>query len=160
MEACLVSIRRAGAVKDAAKQILPLSCSLSCLSIQETRGSVSSPYVWGPGTRLVTRCCARRTPVLVPILSLTQTWPRPAGGPVVPAPNAIHHQPSRPHSSALLMLSLPSWPTTFLCCFRIVVLAGDTLPIEVYCHIPVMCEDRSLPYAYIPSKTVRQVGGV
>ncbi|XP_019390902.1 PREDICTED: H/ACA ribonucleoprotein complex subunit 2 [Crocodylus porosus] len=35
----------------------------------------------------------------------------------------------------------------------IVVLAGDTLPIEVYCHIPIMCEDRSLPYAYIPSKT-------
>ncbi|KAF5908887.1 h/aca ribonucleoprotein complex subunit 2-like protein, partial [Clarias magur] len=34
----------------------------------------------------------------------------------------------------------------------IVVLAGDTLPIEVYCHLPVMCEDRSLPYAYIPSK--------
>ncbi|XP_075773993.1 bromodomain-containing protein 8 isoform X3 [Pelodiscus sinensis] len=36
---------------------------------------------------------------------------------------------------------------------RIIVLAGDTLPIEVYCHIPVMCEDRSLPYAYIPSKS-------
>ncbi|XP_075774000.1 H/ACA ribonucleoprotein complex subunit 2-like protein isoform X10 [Pelodiscus sinensis] len=35
----------------------------------------------------------------------------------------------------------------------IIVLAGDTLPIEVYCHIPVMCEDRSLPYAYIPSKS-------
>ncbi|XP_010869496.1 H/ACA ribonucleoprotein complex subunit 2-like protein [Esox lucius] len=34
----------------------------------------------------------------------------------------------------------------------IVVLAGDTLPIEVYCHLPVMCEDRNLPYAYIPSK--------
>ncbi|XP_043925870.1 H/ACA ribonucleoprotein complex subunit 2 [Protopterus annectens] len=34
----------------------------------------------------------------------------------------------------------------------IVVLAGDTLPIDVYCHIPVMCEDRSIPYAYIPSK--------
>ncbi|XP_062867654.1 H/ACA ribonucleoprotein complex subunit 2-like protein [Trichomycterus rosablanca] len=34
----------------------------------------------------------------------------------------------------------------------IVVLAGDTLPIEVYCHLPVMCEDKSLPYAYIPSK--------
>ncbi|KAK7925616.1 hypothetical protein WMY93_007926 [Mugilogobius chulae] len=31
-------------------------------------------------------------------------------------------------------------------------LAGDTLPIDVYCHLPVMCEDRSLPYAYIPSK--------
>ncbi|CAM2117960.1 H/ACA ribonucleoprotein complex subunit 2 [Caretta caretta] len=35
----------------------------------------------------------------------------------------------------------------------IIVLAGDTLPIEVYCHLPVMCEDRSLPYAYIPSKS-------
>jgi len=34
----------------------------------------------------------------------------------------------------------------------IVVLAGDTLPIDVYCHLPVMCEDRSMPYAYIPSK--------
>ncbi|XP_032483933.1 H/ACA ribonucleoprotein complex subunit 2 isoform X1 [Phocoena sinus] len=37
----------------------------------------------------------------------------------------------------------------------IMVLAGDTLPIEVYCHLPVMCEDRNLPYVYIPSKTVR-----
>ncbi|MEE6479920.1 hypothetical protein FKM82_012411 [Ascaphus truei] len=36
----------------------------------------------------------------------------------------------------------------------IVVLAGDTLPIEVYCHLPVMCEDRSIPYTYIPSKSV------
>ncbi|NWR82628.1 NHP2 protein, partial [Furnarius figulus] len=35
----------------------------------------------------------------------------------------------------------------------IVVLAGDILPIDVYCHIPIMCEDRSLPYAYIPSKS-------
>lgn len=38
--------------------------------------------------------------------------------------------------------------------FRIMVLAGDTLPVEVYCHLPVMCEDRNLPYIYIPSKTV------
>lgn len=37
---------------------------------------------------------------------------------------------------------------------RIVVLAGDTLPIDVYCHVPVMCEDRNLPYAFIPSKMV------
>uniref|UniRef100_A0A8D1HG05 H/ACA ribonucleoprotein complex subunit 2 n=1 Tax=Sus scrofa TaxID=9823 RepID=A0A8D1HG05_PIG len=35
----------------------------------------------------------------------------------------------------------------------IMVLAGDTLPVEVYCHLPVMCEDRNLPYPYIPSKT-------
>lgn len=42
--------------------------------------------------------------------------------------------------------------------FRIMVLAGDTLPVEVYCHLPVMCEDRNLPYVYIPSKTVRRLG--
>lgn len=43
---------------------------------------------------------------------------------------------------------------------RIVVLAGDTLPIDVYCHLPVMCEDRSLPYAYIPSKVVSLLSGL
>lgn len=36
------------------------------------------------------------------------------------------------------------------------MLAGDTLPIDVYCHIPIMCEDRNLPYAYVPSKSVRR----
>lgn len=41
-----------------------------------------------------------------------------------------------------------------LCACSIVVLAGDTLPIDVYCHLPIMCEDRNLPYAYIPSKVV------
>ncbi|KAM4676769.1 H/ACA ribonucleoprotein complex subunit 2 [Discoglossus pictus] len=35
----------------------------------------------------------------------------------------------------------------------IVVMAGDTLPVEVYCHLPVMCEDRDIPYAYVPSKS-------
>ncbi|KAI7796356.1 H/ACA ribonucleoprotein complex subunit 2-like protein [Triplophysa rosa] len=34
----------------------------------------------------------------------------------------------------------------------IVVFAGDTLPIDVYCHLPILCEDRNLPYAYVPSK--------
>uniref|UniRef100_A0A2K6RMK9 Ribosomal protein eL8/eL30/eS12/Gadd45 domain-containing protein n=1 Tax=Rhinopithecus roxellana TaxID=61622 RepID=A0A2K6RMK9_RHIRO len=29
----------------------------------------------------------------------------------------------------------------------IMVLAGETLPIEVYCHLPVMREDRNLAYA-------------
>ncbi|XP_053432560.1 H/ACA ribonucleoprotein complex subunit 2-like [Nycticebus coucang] len=35
----------------------------------------------------------------------------------------------------------------------IMVWAGDTLHIDVYCHLPVMCEDRNLPCIYIPSKT-------
>ncbi|XP_002734677.1 H/ACA ribonucleoprotein complex subunit 2-like protein [Saccoglossus kowalevskii] len=33
-----------------------------------------------------------------------------------------------------------------------IVLAGDVTPIDVYCHIPVMCEDNDIPYAYVPSK--------
>lgn len=37
----------------------------------------------------------------------------------------------------------------------IMVLAGDTLPIEIYCHLPVMCEDWNLPYVYIPWKRDR-----
>lgn len=49
----------------------------------------------------------------------------------------------------------PAGPAlTHGCPCRITVLAGDTLPIDVYCHIPIMCEDRSIPYAYVPSKTV------
>ncbi|XP_063270023.1 H/ACA ribonucleoprotein complex subunit 2 isoform X1 [Prinia subflava] len=39
----------------------------------------------------------------------------------------------------------------------ITVLAGDTLPVEVYCHLPILCEERSLPYAYVPSKTGLQL---
>eukprot|EP00062_Callorhinchus_milii_P017737 gi/632970460/ref/XP_007901665.1/ PREDICTED: H/ACA ribonucleoprotein complex subunit 2 [Callorhinchus milii] len=35
----------------------------------------------------------------------------------------------------------------------IVVLAGDTLPIDVYSHLPILCEDKDIPYAYIPSKS-------
>ena len=41
------------------------------------------------------------------------------------------------------------------CIFRIVVLAGDVTPIDVYSHLPVMCEDRNVPYCYVPSKMVR-----
>jgi len=34
----------------------------------------------------------------------------------------------------------------------LVVLAGDTSPIDVICHMPVVCEDGDLPYCYTPSK--------
>lgn len=33
-----------------------------------------------------------------------------------------------------------------------VIFAGDTQPIEVMCHLPVMCEDANLKYCYVPSK--------
>eukprot|EP01099_Mayorella_cantabrigiensis_P000263 TRINITY_DN111_c0_g1_i1.p1 TRINITY_DN111_c0_g1~~TRINITY_DN111_c0_g1_i1.p1 ORF type:complete len:249 (-),score=92.88 TRINITY_DN111_c0_g1_i1:148-894(-) len=32
------------------------------------------------------------------------------------------------------------------------LLAGDISPIEVICHIPIICEEAGLPYIYVPSK--------
>lgn len=34
----------------------------------------------------------------------------------------------------------------------VVVLAGDVTPVDVYCHIPGVCEENDIPYAYTPSK--------
>ena len=32
------------------------------------------------------------------------------------------------------------------------ILAGDISPIEVVCHIPILCEENDIPYVYVPSK--------
>jgi H/ACA ribonucleoprotein complex subunit 2 len=32
------------------------------------------------------------------------------------------------------------------------IIAGDISPIDVVVHLPVMCEDRRIPYFYVPSK--------
>jgi len=34
----------------------------------------------------------------------------------------------------------------------LVIMAGDVTPIDVYCHIPGVCEENDIPYAYTPSK--------
>lgn len=34
----------------------------------------------------------------------------------------------------------------------IVVLAGDTSPVDVICHIPMVCEEKDLAYCYTPCK--------
>jgi len=34
----------------------------------------------------------------------------------------------------------------------IVVLAADISPMDVISHIPVLCEDHSIPYVYVPSR--------
>lgn len=34
-----------------------------------------------------------------------------------------------------------------------VVLAGDTRPVEVICHLPIICEEKGVPYCYIPAKS-------
>jgi H/ACA ribonucleoprotein complex subunit 2 len=32
------------------------------------------------------------------------------------------------------------------------VIAGDISPIDVICHIPIYCEEKLVPYVYVPSK--------
>ncbi|CAG9856763.1 unnamed protein product [Phyllotreta striolata] len=39
----------------------------------------------------------------------------------------------------------------------IVVFAGDIWPIDIMCHLPVVCEDRDIPYVYVPSR--KDLGG-
>ncbi|CBH14197.1 ribosomal protein S6, putative [Trypanosoma equiperdum] len=35
----------------------------------------------------------------------------------------------------------------------LIVLAGDTNPIEILLHLPLLCEDKNVPYVFVPSKT-------
>ena len=32
------------------------------------------------------------------------------------------------------------------------VIAGDVAPVDVICHLPVFCEEKRVPYIYVPSK--------
>ncbi|XP_044743368.1 H/ACA ribonucleoprotein complex subunit 2-like protein [Chrysoperla carnea] len=34
----------------------------------------------------------------------------------------------------------------------LVIFAGDVTPIEVMCHLPGVCEDKSIPYCYTPCR--------
>lgn len=34
----------------------------------------------------------------------------------------------------------------------ICILAGDVTPIDVYCHLPIVCEDKEIPYCFVRSK--------
>lgn len=34
-----------------------------------------------------------------------------------------------------------------------VVMAGDTTPIEILLHLPLLCEDKNVPYVFVRSKT-------
>ena len=35
---------------------------------------------------------------------------------------------------------------------KMVVMATDVTPEEILAHIPVLCEERDVPYAYVPSR--------
>ncbi|TDL14210.1 snRNP subunit, partial [Rickenella mellea] len=34
-----------------------------------------------------------------------------------------------------------------------IILTTDTEPIEILLHMPLLCEDKNVPYVYVPSKT-------
>ena len=36
---------------------------------------------------------------------------------------------------------------------EIVILAADTIPLEILLHLPLVAEDKNVPYVYVPSKT-------
>ena len=47
------------------------------------------------------------------------------------------------------------------CCYeqipglrRLCIIAGDISPIDVITHLPILCEDKDIPYVYVPSKEV------
>lgn len=34
-----------------------------------------------------------------------------------------------------------------------IVMAADTEPLEILLHLPLVCEDKNIPYVFVPSKT-------
>ena len=40
---------------------------------------------------------------------------------------------------------------------KLVVMAEDVTPPEILAHIPMLCEERKVPYSYVPSK--KELGG-
>jgi U4/U6 small nuclear ribonucleoprotein SNU13 len=35
---------------------------------------------------------------------------------------------------------------------ELIVLAADTSPLAILLHLPLLCEDKNVPYVYVPSK--------
>ncbi|KAL5341749.1 50S ribosomal protein L30e-like protein [Aspergillus crustosus] len=35
---------------------------------------------------------------------------------------------------------------------ELVILAADTTPLPIVLHLPLLCEDKNVPYVYVPSK--------
>lgn len=34
----------------------------------------------------------------------------------------------------------------------LIILAADAMPIEIVLHLPLLCEDKNVPYVFVPSK--------
>lgn len=55
---------------------------------------------------------------------------------------SVHQGNSYPHKHYLICLFFP----------RIVVIAADISPIDVLSHLPILCEDKNVPYIYVKSR--------
>ena len=38
-----------------------------------------------------------------------------------------------------------------------IVMAADAEPLEILLHLPLLCEDKNVPYVFVPSKVCRVV---
>merc|ERR1719198_2888983 len=36
---------------------------------------------------------------------------------------------------------------------KLVIIAADTKPLELVLHLPIICEEKSVPFIFVPSKT-------
>ena len=34
----------------------------------------------------------------------------------------------------------------------LIIMAADTEPLEILLHLPLLCEDKNVPYVFVPSK--------
>jgi len=57
---------------------------------------------------------------------------------------------------SLVLLGGTFFVINWYLCSRLVVLAGNPSPIEIMCHLPAVCEDKAIPYVYVP--TGRDIG--
>ena len=41
-----------------------------------------------------------------------------------------------------------------------IVMAADAEPLEILLHLPLLCEDKNVPYVFVPSKVCYSVPGI
>lgn len=76
----------------------------------------------------------------------------PTGRLAARIPSSSHSH--RPAARALLTFSANEATKTLnrgICEF--IILTADVEPIEIVLHLPLLCEDKNVPYVFLPSKT-------
>ena len=74
---------------------------------------------------------------------------QPHRGPVSPA--SPPSEPGLTYSLPLFLLAATK--TLNRGQSEFIVMAGDAEPLEILLHLPLLCEDKNVPYVFVPSKT-------